>query len=166
VTYKKPPRLFRYEAKWNLDEDCHKVIQQTWNENVSSGNSMTDVLQSINRSKASLNGWSRAKFGSTIRTINSLNTRLERLQRQKLPRNLATIKRVQGDLNKLLDMEDMKWRQHTKRNWFNNGDRNTEYFHAWANQRCQFNFIGSIQDLVGHVWNRPEEVGQACTLYF
>ncbi|XP_062152046.1 uncharacterized protein LOC133860461 [Alnus glutinosa] len=166
VTYKKPPRLFRYEAKWNLDEDCHKVIQQTWNENVSSGNSMTDVLQSLNKSKASLNGWRRAKFGSTTRTINSLNTRLERLQRQELPRILATIKRVQGDLNKLLDMEDMKWRQRTKRNWFNNGDRNTEYFHAWAYQRHRSNFIGSIQDLEGHVWNQPEEVGRAFTRFF
>jgi hypothetical protein len=153
VTYRKPPRIFRYEAKWNLDEDCHKVIQQTWNESGSDGNHMADVLQSLNRSRDSLNGWRRAKFGSTTRTINTLNTKLERLQRQENLGHLATIEQVQGELNKLLDMEDMKWRQRAKINWFKNGDRNTQYFHAWANQRCRFNLIGSIQDLERHVWN-------------
>jgi hypothetical protein len=56
---------------------------------------MADVIQSLNRSRDSLNGWSRVKFGSITRTINSLNTKLESLQRQENPGDLAIIKQVQ-----------------------------------------------------------------------
>jgi hypothetical protein len=28
----KPPKLFRYEAKWKIDEECHSVIQDAWND--------------------------------------------------------------------------------------------------------------------------------------
>jgi len=79
---------------------------------------------------------------------------------------LATICQLQGELNKLLEMEDVKWRQRGKRSWFKDGDRNTQYFHAWANQRQRTNFIGSIRELDGHLWTRSEEVGTAFSNYF
>jgi hypothetical protein len=45
-------------------------------------------------------------------------------------------------------------------------DRNTQFFHAWGNQRRRSNFIGSIRDLAGNLWKRLEEVGSAFTQYF
>jgi lipoate-protein ligase B len=33
-----------------------------------------------------------------------------------------------------LEQEDLRWKQRAKQNWYKNGDRNTQYFHAWANQ--------------------------------
>jgi hypothetical protein len=88
------------------------------------------------------------------------------MQRYEIPGNLESIKQIKGELNKLLEMEDVKWRQRAKTNWFIKGDRNTQFFHAWANQRRRSNFIGSISDLEGHEWTRPEEVGNAFTRYF
>jgi len=166
VDYRKPNRLFRYEAKWNLDEECQKVIQQLWNEADTGRDSMEEVLQNLDRSRETLNGWSRNKFGAVTRTINSLSRRLGRMQRYEIPGNLESIKQIKGELNKLLEMEDVKWRQRAKTNWFIKGDRNTQFFHAWANQRRRSNFIGSIRDLEGHEWTRPEEVGNAFTRYF
>jgi hypothetical protein len=77
--YRMPSRLLRYEAKWNLDEECYSVIQQSWNEGEIGRDQMGVVLQNLVRCKASLNAWSRLKFGGTTRTINSQSKRLERL---------------------------------------------------------------------------------------
>ncbi len=44
--------------------------------------------------------------------------------------NLSSIYQIQSELNKLLEMEEVKWRQRAKRNWFQGGDCNTQYFHA------------------------------------
>lgn len=151
--YRMPSQLLRYEAKWNLDEECHLVIQHSWNEGEIGRDQMGAVLQNLVRCKASLNAWSRLKFGGTTRTINSQSKRLERLQREEQPGTLATIREVQGELNKLLEMEYVKWWQRAKRNWFKDGDRNTQFFHAWANQHRRSNFIGSIKNLDGHLWN-------------
>jgi len=130
VEYRKSHRLFRYEAKWNLDEDCQTVIQQIWNEVDTGRDSVEEVLQSLDRSKETLNAWSRAKYGAVTRAINSLSRRLGSMQRHEIPGNLESIKQLQGELNKLLEMEDVKWRQRAKRNWFIKGDRNTQIFHA------------------------------------
>jgi hypothetical protein len=113
-----------------------------------------------------LTEWSKVKYGAMTKTINHLSKRLGQLQRMEHPGNLATIKQVQGKLNKLLEMEDIKWCQRAKRHWFKDGDRNTQYFHAWANQRRRSNQIGSTKDLEGQVWTQPEEIDRAFTLYF
>jgi hypothetical protein len=63
-------------------------------------------------------------------------------------------------------MEDVKWHQRAKINWFKAGDRNTQYFRVWANQRRRSNFIGSIKDMEGQTWTRPKEMGQAFHHYF
>jgi hypothetical protein len=60
---------------------------------------------------------------------------LEVLQRSESPENSDAIKNAQGEIEKLLEQEDLRWKQRAKQNWYKNGDQNTQYFHAWANQR-------------------------------
>jgi hypothetical protein len=63
-------------------------------------------------------------------------------------------------------MEDIKWRQRAKRNWYKHGDRNTQYFHAWATQRRRTNFIRSVTDQNGLSWSNPEDLGRAFNQHF
>lgn len=79
---------------------------------------------------------------------------------------MDAIKEVHEEINKILKMEELKWRQRAKRNWFASGDRNTQFFHAWANQRRRSNFIGSITDSAGHTWSTTEAIGEAFKGYF
>jgi hypothetical protein len=36
-------------------------------------------------------------------------------------------KKLKEELNNLLDIEEFKWKQRAKVNWFKNGDRNTNF---------------------------------------
>jgi hypothetical protein len=38
---------------------------------------------------------------------------------------LTFISQLQGEINNLLELEDIFWKQRAKRNWYNMGDRNT-----------------------------------------
>jgi hypothetical protein len=69
-------------------------------------------------------------------------------------------------INNLLELEDIFWKQRAKRNWYNMGDRNTQYFHAWASQRKRLNHIGSIADLEGNIWTEQQDIGRAFTHFF
>jgi hypothetical protein len=56
-------------------------------------------------------------------------------------------------------MEDIRWKQRAKQNWYKHGDRNTKYFHAWENQWRRKNRIESIMDQNGKEWSQHEEIG-------
>jgi hypothetical protein len=91
---------------------------------------------------------------------------LDDLQQNELLGRVAHIREVQGELNKLLEMEDIKWRQRAKRSWFKDGDRNTQFFHAWANHWRRSNFIGATIDMEGQLRKGSTEVGDAFSRYF
>lgn len=63
-------------------------------------------------------------------------------------------------------MEDIRWKQQAKTNWYKHGDRNTQYFYAWANQQRRSNHIDAIKDQDGIVWSNQDEIGRAFTQYF
>jgi hypothetical protein len=105
---------------------------------------MAVATNCLNSCKQALTFWSKIKFGAGTRKIKDVLRHLERLQRDENPGNLKTIREVQLELHKLLEMEDLKWKQHAKRNWYTKGDRKTKFFHAWANQRKRQNFIEKV----------------------
>lgn len=142
------------------------MVREAWTKEVDRSNSLGSAWISLAKCKTSLKAWSKAKFGNAERQIAFLSKRLDRLQNKEFPANLATIKQVQADLNKLFEMKEIKWRQRAKRNWFFGGDRNTQFFHAWTNQRRRTDFIGSTKDMVGTVWTKYEEIGEAFKGYF
>ncbi|GLT62157.1 hypothetical protein SLA2020_348150 [Shorea laevis] len=63
-------------------------------------------------------------------------------------------------------MEDVQWKQRAKRNWFRHGDRNTQYFHAWAKHRRKINHIEKIVDAHGIERTTPADISQAFIHYF
>jgi hypothetical protein len=94
TTYREPPRLFRYEAKWNLDVECADVIKEVWSEQENGNDPMRSVMQKLSKSKNALFEWSQAKYEATNRTIKHLSKKLERLQNMEHPGNLSTIRQV------------------------------------------------------------------------
>jgi hypothetical protein len=69
-------------------------------------------------------------------------------------------------IDELLKIEDVKWKQRAKQSWYKSGDRNTKYFHSWANQRRNTNSIQRICDEQGTVWKKKADIRQVCVDYF
>jgi hypothetical protein len=75
-------------------------------------------------------------------------------------------KKLKADLNSLLEQEELKWRQRAKENWLKNGDRNTKYFHACANQRSKKNTICEVLDKDGRLCVNQTDIESAFVGYF
>ena len=88
------------------------------------------------------------------------------LQRDEGHENSERIKKLNGKIELLLQQEDLRWKQRAKQNWYKSGDRNTQYFHAWANQRRRINRIQKVCDTRGREWQHPSEVSQAFLHYY
>lgn len=76
------------------------------------------------------------------------------------------INRLRGEINDLLDDEEIYWGQRAKAHWLKEGDSNTKFFHAQASKRCKQNTIASICDEQGRWGDDKESIAQAAISYF
>jgi hypothetical protein len=77
-----------------------------------------------------LTAWSSRKFREADKELKKKTKALEELQLQEGAENWREIKKLQGEIESILEQEDIKWKQRAKQNWYHNGDRNTPFFHA------------------------------------
>lgn len=110
------------------------MVKTAWRGGVRDRCSLSEVRKQLEGCKYDLSRWSSKKYGAVNKQIRSLSSQLERLQAQEHPGNLERITRIQQEINLLLEMEDIRWKQRAKRNWLKHGDRNSQFYHAWATQ--------------------------------
>jgi hypothetical protein len=65
-----------------------------------------------------------------------------------------------------MEQEDTKWKQRAKQNWYQNGDQNTPFFHAWAEHMRKINHIRIITDEEGRVWKNKKDIPKIFTDFF
>ena len=103
-----------------------------------------------------MDAWNKTEFGHVGRTIFELQDQLEGLELQ--PLSLEVIQAMRStwiDLNYWLEKEDAMWRQRSRINWFQSGDKNTTFFHAKASAKQKRNFIEGLLD-ANEVWQEDE----------
>lgn len=73
--------------------------------------------------------------------MQALTDKLKFFQDCEDQEKLGDTKVLQWDLNTLLEQENLKWKQCAKCYWYCEGDRNTQFSHACADQRRKKTFI-------------------------
>ena len=64
-----------------------------------------------------------------------------------------------------MDKEELWWKQRAKE-WLKFRDRNTKYYHAYANSKRRRNYVVMIKDELVQVWDTIKGVGEAFVHYF
>lgn len=100
---------------WALEEDCRQLIGEEWKNANLSINSLTRVQKGLNLCRDALVRWSKRMFTKRDKVIKEQSYYLKLLQEGHRPETMEEIRRVQGDLSKKLEQEDLRWRQQAKR---------------------------------------------------
>lgn len=133
-------RGFKFEAWWTNDVECSNIINSAWNEDMSVNVSISNVRECLSACQYALKGWSSRKFGNLDKLIKQKTTLLENLQKRESPSLVTQIRSLQKEIDELLECEEMRWKQRAKQHWLRNGDRNTAFFHSWA----QYSFLSFL----------------------
>jgi hypothetical protein len=149
----KSKRGFKFEMSWTLEEDYQHIIEEAWNV-VPNGNTWSK----LSKCRTSLIRRGNGKLGNNT-VLNKQKTKeLEVLQRHEGPKNGEAIKKLNAEIEVLLEQEDLRWKQRAKQNWYKHGGCNTQYFHTWANQCRRINKIQKVRNTDGHEWQQPSKV--------
>ncbi|XP_062163754.1 uncharacterized protein LOC133870607 [Alnus glutinosa] len=114
-------RGFKFEASWNIDDESSEVIKDKWEKDVAGPYPLAITQRKLERCARALTAWNWAKYEDIGKRISSLTQKLEILQRDQQEGDEEGIRILQEELNNLLEMEEIRWRQRAKRNCFQGG---------------------------------------------
>ncbi|KAL0459962.1 UNVERIFIED_CONTAM: putative mitochondrial protein [Sesamum latifolium] len=154
-------RHFRFEAAWLQESGCEELIASAW---PSTGLSLREKVKAV---EGKLSGWSHC-LGRKVRDrIKVLEHSLMSRQQTVLTKETkARALSEKAELTKLILQEEIFWKQRSKVLWLKEGDRNTCFFHAKANQRHHTNAIRKLRKPDGSWTDSVEGVKQCILDYF
>lgn len=90
------------------------------------------VQQQIKYTEESLANWNRNEFGHVETMMRNLNEQLATLQMQTA--SLGVLMRLSGSKLKSWSQnkQELMWRQRSRKEWFQEGDQNIQFFHSFA----------------------------------
>ncbi|VFQ92152.1 unnamed protein product [Cuscuta campestris] len=151
---RRAPRSFRFENAWLLDDGYKGVITAAWN---SSGH--LPFPERLKVCGSQLVRWGGDKFNKFGRRILETRRRVDKWRGSRDPIGLKNFNDADADLARLLDQEDVYWRQRAKQHWLRTADANTRFFHQYASHRKKKNRIMRLKDEHGQ-WKEAEDFGK------
>ncbi|XP_042948853.1 uncharacterized protein LOC122281421 [Carya illinoinensis] len=158
-------RLFKYEAKWAMMEGCDQVVEGVWRER-GSGLLMQRIQRVLITCSGALVRWSKMKEKEEGKTLKERTVQLEELYSREGPQDVRRVKLLREEVGRLLEQENLKWKQRAKKDWLLLRDGNTKFFHACATQQRRKNEIKHVCDEDGRERVGHEEVASVFKKYF
>lgn len=163
VRHKK--RIFRFENMWLKHDGCKQVIDSSWGTDPCT--SITDVVSKIKSCGEALAKWNREDFGQVQTAIKEKEIHLgSLLQKAEIVYCHDDITICKDELRELKDSEESMWQQRARVTWITEGDRNTRFYHAMANQHRMTNMINEIHSDNGMIFTDNNGIGLAFVSYF
>ncbi|KAF5468367.1 hypothetical protein F2P56_012524 [Juglans regia] len=103
-------KLFRYEAKWEFEEDCGRVVQETWNFGGNHVDLIYKVKGLLESCEKALGRWSRQKDKNRGKETKDLSNQMKKLQENEDEHVINEVKQLQSKLGVLMEQEDINWK--------------------------------------------------------
>ena len=132
------------------------MVLEAWNEGLTS-TSNYPLVSCLDQCRVRLEAWNKTEFGHVGKKIVALQKDLEWLELQPAsPRNIQDMRNTRMELNGWHEKEDAMWYQRSRISWYQDGDRNTRFFHTKAFARQKKNLMEGLLDSNG-CWQDDEE---------
>ncbi|KAJ9128883.1 hypothetical protein P3X46_034379 [Hevea brasiliensis] len=158
--------LFRFEAKWLLNQQCSKIINSSWNFPIR-GSPMFSLTQKLKWCSANLSRWSKRQLTEGKQEMMWLQKQLEVINGNPMDENnKAKEEAIVSWIHQLWKAEEIHWKQRSRVQWLQEGDKNTRFFHLSTIQRRQRNYIHRLQRDDRSRTDNEDEIKHSITFYF
>jgi hypothetical protein len=140
------PTVLRFEAKWLKEAHFRQVVEDSW-EQAGLGSQRTSLAGKLAFVHDQLHKWDRSILQKSKKSIRKAQRNLEKISREPLTdENIEEQRMIAKEIEDMLEKEEIHWAQRSRINWLQHGDKNTSYFHHFANERKKRNRIKKLKD--------------------
>jgi hypothetical protein len=146
------------------------LVKQWWDSYHFQGSSSFIIACKIKDLKMDLKKWNDEVFGNIdynkSKLLDDLRV-LDDIQEVRASDNEELVKKgeVSRELEDVLLMEEVSWRQKSRILWLKEGDKCSKFFHSMANSHRRCNSIDSLM-IEGNLSNNQEEISEHIVKYY
>ncbi|KAK2657078.1 hypothetical protein Ddye_010130 [Dipteronia dyeriana] len=152
ISHFKHPHSFCFKPFWLKEDDLGSVVKKVWDKPDPSIHEK-GFQAKLKVCASSLLGWSNERFRKLGHQIGFKNREIERLYNSCENEGvMESIKSLEAKVEGLLECEELYWKQRSRVNWLEAGDRNTKFFHSRATARKRKNRVDRLFDSRGRIF--------------
>ncbi|CAA7047581.1 unnamed protein product [Microthlaspi erraticum] len=124
-----------------------------------------NLATKIKHCRKEISSWKRNNRTNAKERIMILRYRLDKAMSSQRSSNGERTK-LREELNQAYAEEEMFWKQKSRNQWLNSGDKNTKFFHLVAKTRRIRNNLTAIMDANGSIHRGDNAIGSVAEDYF
>ena len=125
--------ILRFEAKWLKEAQFRQVVEEAWEQGESRNlsNTLAGKLAAVHDH---MHKWDHFVLKARRNKIRKKQVMMEKVAIDVLSdENVELQKELAKEIEQLLEQEEIHWAQRSRINWLQHGDKNSSYFHNFAN---------------------------------
>lgn len=153
---------FRFENMWLKTDGFIDRVQSWWNRHSFSGTPSFVFAKKLKALKEDIVRWNRLEFGHVSHKKSQLLETLKLLDAKEGEFGLSDAESCEravarSEVENLLSLEEISWRQKSRMLWIKEGVNNTKFFHKMANSCRRFNHL-SFLEVDGVIYEEESEM--------
>ncbi|XP_022889505.1 uncharacterized protein LOC111405049 [Olea europaea var. sylvestris] len=163
-------RPFRFEKMWLKVEGFREQVQTWWISYDVRGSPSFVLDQKLKSLKRDLKKWNEEVVGNVNCHKIQCLSEIDELDRWEESRRLAGEEKekrraLREELERLVEMEEIVWRQKSRVNWLKERDKCTKFFQRIANSNMRKNSI-TVLEVDGITYEEPIEIGSQLVNFY
>ena len=154
-------KRFRFENMWIQESECRNIVQDCWNDKDNS-----DILNKMALCCAKLEEWGGGMIKDLKDKMAGYRRDMQRLRSRRDSVGVHRYGEARWNFLKLLEKQEVFWRQRAKQYWLRDGDNNTRFFHKFASIRREHNKIKRLKNEVGEWQDTEDKIQDTIISYF
>ena len=161
---------FRFENMWLKSDGFKDRIHSWWNQYSFSGTPGFVLAKKLKALKKDIIQWNRSEFGNVEHQKKELLEALKFLDVKEGEHSLSEVElgeraMLRSQIQNLLSLEEVSWRQKSRMLYIKEGDNNTKFFHKMANSRRRHNHI-SMLEVNGVIYKDESEMANQAVQFY
>lgn len=129
-------------------------------------NADLEIMEKIRLCGVRLQEWGGGVSNEYKFKLQNCRIMLHKLRSMRDVQGVQSYNAIRWEFLKLLDQQEVYWKQRSKQFWLQEGDKNTHFFHKYVSSRKKNNKVDRIKDSEGNWKETPDEIKAAIEGYF